>query len=130
MPQYMLLIYPPVDTPPPGRLERWQAFTDALKDDGALIANGRLQDVHSATCVRTQAGETLISDGPFAETKEQLLGFYVLDCADDDAAVEAARELRRANPSALYEIRPIMLYLPGQAIPQTEAAGVTRPNQI
>ena len=52
-------------------------------------------------------------DGPFAETKEQLLGFYTLDCADDDAAIEAARELRRANPHAVYEIRPIITYLPG-----------------
>jgi hypothetical protein len=69
-----------------------------------------------------------VIDGPFAETKEQLLGLYVLDCADDDAAVEAARELRRANPGAVYEIRPIALYLPGQVIARTESANdVVRP---
>jgi len=60
-------------------------------------------------------------DGPFAETKEQLLGFYVLDVASEDEAIEAAKQLRRANPHAVYEIRPIMVYLPGSAIPQTEA---------
>jgi hypothetical protein len=55
----------------------------------------------------------LVVDGPFAETKEQLLGFYVVECADDDAAVEMARKLRGANPTAVYEVRPVMLYVPG-----------------
>jgi hypothetical protein len=45
------------------------------------------------------------------------LGFYVLDCRDDDAAVEAARELKRANPGAVYEIRPIVTFVPGAAVP-------------
>jgi hypothetical protein len=62
-------------------------------------------------------GNGMVIDGPFAETKEQLLGFYVLDCADDDAAIEAGRELRRANPGAVYEIRPVVTYLPGAALP-------------
>jgi len=57
-----------------------------------------------------------VIDGPFAETKEQLLGFYTLDCADDKAALEAARELRRVNPHAVYEIRPIITYLPGRPV--------------
>ena len=56
-------------------------------------------------------------------TKEQLLGFYVLDCAGEDAAIESARELQRANPGAVYEIRPARLYLPGAALSATEAAG-------
>jgi hypothetical protein len=55
----------------------------------------------------------MVLDGPFAETKEQLLGFYVVDCETRDAAIEAARDLRRANPTAVYEIRPVLLYLPG-----------------
>jgi len=59
-------------------------------------------------------------DGPFAETKEQLLGFYVLDVKSEDEAFDAARQLRRANAGAVYEIRPIMLYLPGTALPRTE----------
>jgi len=68
-------------------------------------------------CTLRGPGNGMVIDGPFAETKEQLLGFYVLDCADDDAAIEAARELRRANPSAVYEIRPVVTYLPGAALP-------------
>ena len=67
-------------------------------------------------------GAGTVLDGPFAETKEQLLGFYVVDCASDDAAVAIARELRRANPSAVYEIRPVRRYLPGVPFPVTEAA--------
>jgi hypothetical protein len=57
-----------------------------------------------------------IVDGPFTETKEQLLGFYMLDCANQAAAVDAARELQRANPGAVYEIREIRRYIPGAAI--------------
>jgi hypothetical protein len=64
------------------------------------------------------AGHVL--DGPFAETKEQLLGFYLVDCESEDAAIEAARDLRRANPSAVYEIRPIQVYLPGLEIAEED----------
>jgi hypothetical protein len=64
-----------------------------------------------------------VLDGPFAETKEQLLGFYVVDFENDNAAIEAARELRRANPSAVYEIRPITLYLPGAEIADQDEPG-------
>jgi hypothetical protein len=64
-------------------------------------------------------GAGVALDGPFAETKEQLLGFYVVDVADDDAALAAARELHRVNPTAVYEIRPIRVYLPGGSLPAT-----------
>ncbi|MNL84731.1 YCII-related domain protein [compost metagenome] len=67
-------------------------------------------------------GEGTITDGPFAETKEQLLGFYVVDFPTIEAAVAAARDLRRANPTATYEIRPISLYLPGAALQGSEAS--------
>ena len=62
----------------------------------------------------------MVIDGPFAETKEQLLGFHVVDCADEDAALAVARELRKVNPTAVYEIRPIALYLPGKPVASTE----------
>jgi hypothetical protein len=65
-------------------------------------------------------GEGQALDGPFAETKEQLLGLYVLDVAGEDEALDTARQLRRVNPSAVYEIRPVQFYLPGTAIPRTE----------
>jgi hypothetical protein len=108
------------------------------EEDAALMAN--LQHAHKRVNERgrlgpaVRLGETkkartlrgpgagVAIDGPFAETKEQLLGFYVVDCADEDAAIEAARELRRVNPTAVYEIRPVALFLPGAAIAETESA--------
>ena len=73
-------------------------------------------------CVLRGRGTGVVTDGPFTESKEQLLGFYVIDCADRDAAIAAARELRAVNPSAIYEIRPVLLYLPGVPFPATEQA--------
>lgn len=72
----------------------------------------RLMPTTTATSVRNKQ-PALVVDGPFAETKEQLLGFYVVDCKDLDGAVEIARELGEANPGGTYEIRPIALYIPG-----------------
>src|SRR4051794_32597026 len=96
MPQYMLLIYGPVEGPPPGdpgaQIAHWEDFTAGLQDAGALVTSGRLSDVHSATSVRVRDDETLISDGPFAETKEYLAGFYLIECPDlDTALAHAAR---------------------------------------
>ena len=65
-------------------------------------------------------GAGVVLDGPFSETKEQLLGFYTIDVDNEDQAVAAARELKTVNPSAVYEIRPIALFLPGQSIPQMQ----------
>ena len=56
-------------------------------------------------CVLRGNGKGVVTDGPFTESKEQLLGFYVIDCADRDGAIAAARELREVNPGAIYEIR-------------------------
>ena len=93
---------------------------DRLNEKGRLGPAARLGATKTALTLRGP-GAGLVVDGPFAETKEQLLGFYVVDCASEAAAVEAARELRRANPSAVYEIRPVSRYLPGVALPMTEA---------
>ena len=95
---------------------------DRLNQEGRLGPAARLAATNKARTLRGP-GAGLVIDGPFAETKEQLLGFYVVDCASEDAAIEAARGLRRANPTAVYEIRPVRLYLPGVAIARTEAAG-------
>ena len=67
---------------------------------------------------RLEAGDEppLVLDGPFAETKEQLLGFFVVDCANLDEAHGVARELGEANPGGAYEVRPIALYLPGASV--------------
>jgi hypothetical protein len=109
-------------------MDRLDAVQARLTKTGKMGPSLRLLPTTSATTLRKTQVPPLVIDGPFAETKEQLLGLYVLDCADDDAAVEAVRELRRVNPSAVYEIRPIALYLPGQVIPRTESpTDVVRP---
>ncbi len=93
-----------------------------LTEEGHLGPAARLGATANAVTLRGPGrGEVL--DGPFAETKEHLLGFYVLDVETLDAAIEAARDLRLANPSAVYEIRPVVLYLPGVAFPVTEGPG-------
>src|SRR5713101_8564915 len=85
---------------------------DRLNQKGHLGPAARLGWTQQARTLRGP-GAGLVIDGPFSETKEQLLGFYVVDCLSEDAAIEAARELRRVNPSAVYEIRPVRVYLPG-----------------
>ncbi|WP_027582698.1 YciI family protein [Bradyrhizobium sp. Ai1a-2] len=95
---------------------------DRLTEEGRLGPAARLGETRKARTLRGP-GAGVVIDGPFAETKEQLLGLYVVDCASEEAAIEAARDLRRVNPTAVYEIRPITLYLPGTAFPLTEAAG-------
>ncbi|MEW9804429.1 YciI family protein [Mesorhizobium marinum] len=86
--------------------------------DGMLGPAARLDFTQSARTLR----DGMVIDGPFAETKEQLLGFYLVDCATHDEAVAAARDLGRANPTAVYEIRPVLLYLPGAPLSGSEAA--------
>ncbi|SFO07769.1 Uncharacterized conserved protein [Mesorhizobium sp. NFR06] len=85
---------------------------DRLTREGKLGPAARLGPTAAAVTLRGP-GDGMVIDGPFAETKEQLLGLYVLDCANQDEAIAAARDLKRVNPTAVYEIRPIMLYLPG-----------------
>jgi hypothetical protein len=89
---------------------------------GKLAAQGRLGPV--ARLLPTTAATTLrkddppvVLDGPFAETKEQLLGFYVVEAAALDDALEIARDLGRANPGGAYEIRPIGLFHAGMTTP-------------
>jgi hypothetical protein len=86
---------------------------------GKLGPAARLGATQKALTLRGP-GAGIVVDGPFAETKEQLLGLYIVDVENVDKAIGAARELRTANPTAVYEIRPIALFLPGQGIPRTE----------
>ena len=93
---------------------------DGLTQQGRLGPAARLGATGGA-CVLRGNGKGVVTDGPYAETKEQLLGFYVVDCPDRDAAIAAARDLHEVNPSATYEIRPVSLYRPGAVFPLTEA---------
>jgi hypothetical protein len=76
----------------------------------------RLLPTTSATTLRKGRDEPVVLDGPFAETKEQLLGFFIVECASLDAAIETARELAHANPgTGSYEIRPVAIFKPAPA---------------
>ncbi|CDN49257.1 YciI family protein [Neorhizobium galegae] len=96
-------------------------MTELLEVNDRLVAQkslgpaARLGPTEGAVTLRGQ-GEGMVIDGPFAETKEQLLGLYVVDFPTIEGAIAAARDLRRANPTAVYEIRPILLYLPGASL--------------
>jgi hypothetical protein len=92
---------------------------ERLNREGQMGPAARLGATRGA-CVLRGPGKGLVTDGPFTESKEQLLGFYVIDCVDRGAAIAAARDLRQVNPSAMYEIRPVRLYRPGVPFPLTE----------
>ncbi|WBB68043.1 YciI family protein [Micromonospora sp. WMMD812] len=92
------------DTDPTAALdiERWVAERDAR---GQRLAGDRLAAPDAATTVRVRSGELLVSDGPFAETKEVIVGFDLLECADLDAAIEVARNHPMAYAGRI-ELRP------------------------
>ena len=88
---------------------------EKLARDRRLGPVARLMPTTTATTLR-KGKEAVILDGPFAETKEQLLGFFVVECASLEQAIETAKDLGRASSSnGAFEIRPLMLYRPGSA---------------
>ena len=91
------------------------AVQEKLANQGRLGPVARLMPTTAATTLRKDREPAVVIDGPFAETKEQLLGFYVIDCASLEEALEVARDLGKANPGGAYEIRPLRLYRPGTA---------------
>jgi hypothetical protein len=107
----MLLIYGCERTPksdPCGEIkdEEVGAFTRACRERGAFLAADPLHGTDTATTVRVRDGETLIVDGPFAETREQLGGYYMLDCRDLDEALELAALCPMAKEGSI-EVRPV-----------------------
>jgi hypothetical protein len=88
---------------------------ERLAQQGKLGPVVRLLPTTAATTLRKDREQPLVIDGPFAETKEQLLGFYLVDCASLEEVLEIARELGAANPGGAYEIRPIGHFNPGNA---------------
>jgi hypothetical protein len=81
-------------------------FTQELRDAGAMVAGEPLQSIQTATTVRVRDGDTLTTDGPFAETKEQLGGFYIVDVASLDEALEWAARIPSARSGSI-EVRPL-----------------------
>jgi hypothetical protein len=106
-------------------MARLATVTDRVAKAGRLGPVARLMPTTTATTLRKvshgkrlEAGPEppVVTDGPFAETKEQLLGFYVIDCANLEEALSFARELGQANPGGAYELRPIALFMPGSGV--------------
>ena len=92
-----------------------------LAQAGRLGPVARLLPTTAATTVR-KGQDQMVIDGPFAETKEQLLGFFIVDCVSLEQAIETAKELGRANGSGgAYELRPLMLYRPGEVAESVSA---------
>jgi len=86
---------------------------EKLTQQGRLGPVARLLPTTAATTLRKTQEPPLVIDGPFAETKEQLLGFYVVDCENLEAALDVARDLGAVNPGGSYEIRPVGVFNPG-----------------
>ncbi len=95
-------------------MARIRVVQDRLIGSGKLGPSLRLLPTTAATTLRKTQDSPLVIDGPFAETKEQLLGFYVVDVADLNEALDVARELAAANPGGAYELRPVAVYFPDQ----------------
>jgi hypothetical protein len=85
----------------------WTKITESLRDAGVLVANAPLHSTGMATTVRVRDGDTELTDGPFAVTKEVLGGYYILDCVDLDEALRQAAKLPTARYGSV-EVRPIM----------------------
>jgi hypothetical protein len=116
--RYMLLLYSAADAGPAAgspeqaaEMPAWFAFSQALVDAGAMLGGDPLHPIETATTVRVRDGEIVSTDGPFAETKELLGGYYMIDVPDLDAALAWAAKVPLA-PYGSVEVRPVM-DLPG-----------------
>jgi hypothetical protein len=114
--RYLCLLVgePDMDDPVPGTpefmqmLSVYQSATQAMAVAGVLVDSGPLQPPSSATTMRVRNGEPLVTDGPFAELKEQIGGYYVLDCADLDEALRWTATIPAARFGCI-EVRPLMV---------------------
>ena len=127
--RYLLLIYaePPQGEPDQDVMQaemgRYYAFTKEAIDRGFYLGGEALERSNTATTVRVRNGQTLTTDGPFAETKEELGGYYLLDCPDLDAAIEMAAKIPTSERGSI-EIRPIW-EVPNMAVEESGIAAAT-----
>jgi hypothetical protein len=127
--QYALLIYTPERETEPtpqemaAEMDAYNAFTEHVRSRGAMKAGEALESVDTATTVRVVDGKTITTDGPFAETKETLGGFYLVEAADLDEAISFAAMIPGARRGCI-EVRPVWDYV----IPGLEPAGAAAGN--
>ena len=103
-------------------MEKIDQVVDPLIKAGRFGPTARLMPTTAATTIRKHTDPPMVLDGPYAETKEQLLGFYVIECEDLEAALAVARDLGKANPGGAYEVRPLRSFYAG-ALPARTPAG-------
>jgi hypothetical protein len=132
--RYLLLIYDVERGPVPDDVAnaehaQYGAFTAEIRQRGLFEAGEALEATSTATTVRVRDGKTVVTDGPFAETKEVLGGFYLLECQDLDQAIDLAKKIPAVNRGSI-EIRPIWelpaeyaMAAPGAASAGAGAAG-------
>ena len=104
--KYLCLVYGVEDVIQAMPVEDCLEYDAALRDSGRCIASEALQPVHTATTVRVRNGRVSLTDGPFAETKEQLAGFYLIEARDLNEAVQIAAKIPPAQVGCI-EVRPI-----------------------
>jgi hypothetical protein len=110
--RYLVMVYSeePTSAPPAAQIAEVGAaygrYTAMLREGGAFVGGDELQPTSTATTIRVRNGETLITDGPFAETKEALGGYYLIEAADLDEAIDLAKGCPGANWGSI-EVRPI-----------------------
>jgi hypothetical protein len=130
--RYAILIYDPETASPSAEpvpddirqavTEEWNAYTEMLRERGHFLAGEALQPVTTSTTVRITDGETVTTDGPFAETKEALGGFYLIEARDLDEALELAARCPGARYGSI-EVRPVWEYASDGAAESGQAVG-------
>ncbi|TDQ66965.1 hypothetical protein ATL17_0971 [Maritalea mobilis] len=113
--QFMALIYAAEGSAehypggPDKMMADYYAYTEEAKSAGVMVAGDALQPISTATSIRERDGKTSLTDGPFAETKEQLGGYYLLECKDLDEAIKWAGKIPTAKNGTI-EVRPVMIW--------------------
>ena len=104
--QYLLMIATDEDAPGPDKTAEYMTFGEEMGKRGVLQGGARLRPTADATTVRVREGEVLTTDGPFAETTEQIAGYYLVDCPDLDQAIDVAAKIPGARIGSI-EVRPL-----------------------
>ncbi len=105
-----------------GVFDDWAAYTRALHEAGVLVTGAALHGIDTATSVRVRGGQRLLTDGPFADTKEHLIGFYIIDVPDLDPALAWAARVPHVRTGTV-EVRPLV---PGSSTDEQIGAAVAR----